>query len=75
MVLLSQDLHAVSEDEEEEEESVSLWEDFNSSVISLAHPFPQKNAFLGLFQYSYSSGRTEDSRLIPLIGLYLNCVK
>lgn len=48
---------------------------FISSMTSLVYPFPKNNAFLGLFQYSFSGGRTGDSRLIPLIGLYLNCLK
>lgn len=48
---------------------------FISSMISLAYPFPQNNAFLGLFQYSFCSGRTEVSRRLPLIGLCLNCLK
>lgn len=48
---------------------------FISSMISLAHPFPQNNTSLRLFQYSFSGGRTEDSRLIALIGLCLNCLK
>lgn len=38
-------------------------------------PFPQNNAFLGLFQYSFPDGRAEVSSLIQLIGFCLEYVK
>lgn len=42
---------------------------FICRAICLAHPFPQNNVFLGLFQHSFSDDRTGNSSLIPSISM------
>lgn len=42
---------------------------FICRVICLAHPFPQNNVFLGLFQRSFSDDRTGNSSPIPSISM------